>query len=220
MAIFDKLHIQDALDEVECRTLEDHMGFRGQWTEHRRFQLTFARSQGVVPESRFIEIGCGPLTLALPLISYLAPGNYVGIDVRPEVLNLGWQQIGKAGLADRNPRLLCSRSFGADELPQSSQADFIWAFSVLYHLTDELVHMCFAQVARRLAPGGSFFANINAQQDESTWLQFPFNRRDPGFYREIAARHGLKVTDLGSLESLGFELNADERLNELLKITV
>ena len=93
----------------------------------------------------------------------------------------------------------------------------VWSFSVLFHLTDELLEACFAQVARRLRPGGAYVANINAEMPESTWLQFPFNRRDPAFYVAIAARHGLKMTERGTLESLGFRLDASEKNNRLLR---
>ncbi len=156
--------------------------------------------------------------MGLPLIEYLNAGNYTGIDVRPEVLNLSWQQIGKAGLSSKNPRLLISQSFGAQELPEDAQADMIWSFSVLFHLTDELVDACFGQIARRLSHDGAYYGNINPVQDESTWLQFPFNKRDVPYYCGVAERHGLKVTELGTLKSLGFTLDAMEKANILLKI--
>ena len=217
LSLYKLAGIQTAIDEQERRTLEDHMGFRGQWDEHRRFQLDFAKRMGLLKTSRLIEIGCGPLTLGLPAIEYLAPGGYIGIDVRPVVLNLGWQQIGKYKLAEKNPRLVCSRSFGAEELPADLKADRMWSFSVLYHLTDDLIDQCLAQVARRLAPGGAYIANINPQQAESTWLQFPFNARSVSFYRSLAEKHGLKVTELGTLESQGFKLEAIEKVNILLR---
>lgn len=219
LALFDATGMAKALEERETLALEAHMGFRGQWDEHRRFQFDFAKRMGLQPSHRFIEIGCGPLTLGLLIMGYLDAGRYVGVDVRPEVLNLSWQQVGKAGLSSKNPRLLISRSFGVDELPGDARADMMWSFSVLYHLTDELVDQLFAQVAARLAPGGAYYANINPVQDESTWLQFPFNKRTVSFYRDISARHGLVLDELGTLESLGFRLLAVERFNILIKLS-
>lgn len=216
LAIFNAGGFQQVLDERERRTLEDHMGFRGQWNEHRRFQLEFAKTHGLRKTSRLIEFGCGPLTLGLPAIAYLDANRYIGVDVRAEVLNLGWAQVAKAGLAGKNPRLIHSASFGADEMPDA-QCDVLWSFSVLYHLTDELVAQCFEQVSRRLAAGGAYFANINPRQEESTWLQFPFNRRDVSFYRSIAEHHGLRAHELGTLESLGFRLDSIEKVNILLR---
>ena len=120
LSLYRVTGIAEALELEETRTLEQHMGFHGQWEEHRRFQLDFAKRLGLVPNSRFIEIGCGPLTLGLPMMQYLDADRYTGIDVRPEVLNLSWQQVGKAGLSAKNPRLVISQSFGAQELPDCS----------------------------------------------------------------------------------------------------
>ncbi len=217
LALFRIGGIQGALDESEQRVLEAHMGFRGQWAEHRRFQLEFAKSVGLRKESRLLEIGCGPLTLGLPAIDYLAVNGYTGVDVRSEVLDLAWAQVGKAGLSRKNPRLVHSTSFGAHELGDA-QFDMIWSFSVLYHLSDALIDEWFVQVGRRLAPRGAYFANLNVEQPESTWLQFPFLRRSVDFYRDAAARNGMTLKELGTLASLGFKLDSTEKGNILVRI--
>jgi 2-polyprenyl-3-methyl-5-hydroxy-6-metoxy-1,4-benzoquinol methylase len=217
LALFKAGRIQRALDESQQRVLETHMGFRGQWVEHRRFQLHFLKSIGLAKDSRLLEIGCGPLTLGLPAIEFLDPNRYTGIDVRAEVLDLAWSQIGRSGLASRNPRLLHSTSFGAAELGDE-RFDFIWAFSVVFHLTDELVDALFARISHCLAPGGVGCANINIEHNEGTWLQFPFMKRDVDFYRRLAERNGMKVTELGTLASLGFGLQSSEGRNVLLSI--
>jgi 2-polyprenyl-3-methyl-5-hydroxy-6-metoxy-1,4-benzoquinol methylase len=217
LAIFKAGRLHEALDEAEQRDLEAHMGFRGQWEEHRRFQMELAKSFGLRQNSSLLEIGCGPLTFGLPAIAYLDANRYVGVDVRSNVLDLAWSQVGKAGLADKNPKLLHSRSFGAEELGHE-RFDFIWSFSVLYHLTDPLLNDCFAQIAQRLAPQGSYFANLNVEQPESEWLEFPFVKRNVEFYREAARRNGLAMTELGTLQSLGFRLDFAEKTNVLVKI--
>ena len=136
--IFDNAGFQEMLELRDRHRLEDAMGFRGQFDEHRRFQIAFLREQGLVPSSRFLEIGCGPLTAGIPVIEYLETGNYVGIDVRSSVLDLAWKEVGKAGLAVKNPRLICSSSFGSTELGAQT-FDFILSFSVLYHLNDDIL---------------------------------------------------------------------------------
>jgi len=217
LALFKAGRFQDALDESQQRVLETHMGFRGQWEEHRRFQFHFLKSIGLAKDSRLFEVGCGPLTLGLPAIEFLDPNRYTGIDVRAEVLDLAWSQIGKSRLASKNPRLLHSTSFGAAELGDG-RFDFIWAFSVVFHLTDELVDAFFAQVSRCLAPGGVCCVNINVELDESMWLQFPFVRRGVDFYRSVADRNGMTLTELGTLASLGFRLQSSEKNNVLLRL--
>lgn len=217
LRIFKALRIDKALVEARTLELELHMGFRGQWAEHRRFQFEQIKAAGLKPADRLLEIGCGPLTLGVPVIDYLDPGCYIGVDVRPEVLNLALQEIGKNGLAAKNPRLVLSTSFGANELG-AVHFEFAWSFSVLYHLSDDLLHGLMAQMALRLAPGGQYFANINIDVDESRWLQFPFVRRPLTFYQAAAQQVGLVAEDMGTLQSLGFRLSAAEGANHLLRI--
>src|SRR6185312_2619231 len=86
--IFERGNFQKMIDLREKHELEDSMGFRGQWDEHRRFQIEMLKRQGLRPEHRFLELGCGPLTVGVPLIQYLEPGHYTGVDIRSSVLNL------------------------------------------------------------------------------------------------------------------------------------
>src|ERR1700733_15598110 len=129
--IFDKTNLQELVDVRRRQALEDSMGFRGQWDEHRRFQIDFLKSRGLDPSHKFLEIGCGPLTGGIPVIGYLNPNNYIGVDIRSSVLNLSWGEVGAAGLSAKNPRLICSSSFGSEELPDD-QFDFVLSFSVLF----------------------------------------------------------------------------------------
>jgi len=213
--LFDSVNLQELVSERRNNELEDNMGFRGQWEEHRRFQFAFLKAQGVTPASRFLEIGCGPLTAGIPLIGYLNAGNYIGVDIRPSVLNLGWGEIGAAGLSAKNPRLICSESFGCDELG-GERFDFVLSFSVLYHLNDAILMEYFEQIARRLRPHGRCFAQINTHLDDSRWLQFPFLKRTPAQYEQVALAAGLKTQSLGTIDKLGFKLPGEERLNEML----
>ena len=214
--LFDAAGLQGLLDERERNALEDHMGFRGQWDEHRRFQIQELRNLGLKPSCSLLEIGCGPLTAGIPLIDYLGADRYVGVDVRSAVLDLSWQQVGKAGLSTKNPRLIRSNDFGVNELGDR-KFDFVWSFSVLYHLSDEILDQLFCQVSQRLRPDGQFVANVMTDMENSTWLEFPFVRRTVDSYSAVAGKYGLKTVNLGTLAELGFRLPGEERNNPLLQ---
>jgi SAM-dependent methyltransferase len=213
--LFEAAGIQGLLDEREKQALERHMGFPGQWDEHRRFQIEELHKLGLRSSSALLEIGCGPLTAGIPIIEYLDSGKYIGVDVRPDVLDRSWQQVGKNGLSIKNPRLIQSDSFGADQL-EDRKFDFIWAFSVLFHLSDDLLDKLFAIASKHLAPGGQLVANVQIDMDNSTWFEFPFLRRTTETYASVAAGHGLKMTNLGTIEERGFRLAHSERTNPLL----
>lgn len=214
--IFRAGGFQRMLDERHRRECAHAMGFLPQWEEHRRFQFDFLRSRGLQPHHRFLEIGCGPLTGGVPIIGYLDPGNYTGIDVRASVLELAYLELVGAKLTGKSTRLLRSDSFGEDYLT-TERFDFILSFSVLYHMSDDVLNACLAAIRSRLSPDGTYFANVNVDLDDSTWLQFPFLRRSVETYGEAARRHGLQMEQLGTLGSLGLRLaDAAERTNPLL----
>jgi 2-polyprenyl-3-methyl-5-hydroxy-6-metoxy-1,4-benzoquinol methylase len=215
--IFKWGNFQTLADESERKSLEWSMGFPGQFDEHRRFQMHFLREQGLMPHHKLLEIGCGPLTGGLPAIDYLDAGNYIGVDVRSSVLNMSWIQVGKAGLSDKNPRLIHSTNFGDNEL-EDLRFDFLLSFSVLYHLSNELLDGCFKAVSRRLKPSGVYFVNVNTETPSDKWLEFPFIRRAVADYENLADRHGLRLKDLGTLSDHGFRLDGSEKLNRLLRI--
>ncbi len=217
-AMFSAFNLREVIGREERAELVKAMGFDGQWDEHRRFQLAFLQEKGVESNHRFLEIGSGPLTLGIPLIEYLDKGKYVGIDVRDSVQNIAYREISKYKLSTKNPRLIVSGSFGAAELGEE-QFDSIISFSVLYHLTDELVQNLFEQIARRISPSGRYWANINASVEESRWLEFPFVKRDVEFYHEIATAQGLQLKELGTLEQNGFRRAGLEKDNLLLELS-
>lgn len=195
------------------------MGFRGQLPEHRRFQIDELRRLGLTPSSFVLEIGCGPLTAGIPVIKYLDPGRYVGVDVRSNVLDLSWQEVGLAGSSAKNPRLICADDFGVAELGDR-KFDYVWSFSVLYHLSDEILDQLFSGLPKRLAANGRFVANVQTDVESSTWLEFPFLKRSVDDYEAVAKRYGLKMKNLGTIEQRGFKLPGEERNNPLLEFTL
>jgi cyclopropane fatty-acyl-phospholipid synthase-like methyltransferase len=217
--IFDRGNLQSVIDQREKIALEDFMGFRGQFDEHRRFQIEMLKAQGLKPDHRFLELGCGPLTAALPLIKYLDAGNYVGVDIRSSVLDMGWREIGKAELSKKNPRLIFSNCLGDDVLQRNDQFDFIYSFSVLYHLSDDILDGYFSVVSRRLNEKGACLANINEHMPNSRWLEFPFEQRTFSQYQDCASKHGLVTTNIGTCRDLGFSNDGTEGQYPILKFT-
>jgi len=215
-AAFSAFGLQELLDEQEALQLATAMGFVGQFEEHRRFQFEYIKGGGLKPSDRVLEIGFGPLTLGIPLIRYLAPGGYTGVDIRASVADLACAQIAKHKLSEKNPRLIVANDFGKRAL-EGERFDRVWSFSVLFHLTDALVDQLFDMVSSALAVDGRFFALINVSLEESRWLEFPFVRREAAFYRELASRRGLAMRDLGAVSRLGFRRSAPDADHVLLE---
>jgi SAM-dependent methyltransferase len=175
------------------------------WRMKRAFQIEFLRRMGLEREHQLLDLGCGTLRGGLPLIEYLAPGHYTGVDVRADVLEEARAELREAGLERQEPRLVHASDLGALELDDGPVFDWIWAFSVLIHLDDEALAAALRFAARHLAPGGSFCANVRTEgaDEGERWQGFPVVTRPLDFYRAAAARAGLSVRDLGSLAALG-----------------
>jgi hypothetical protein len=66
----------------EEERLQALVGPAGVWQESRDFQIQFLTARGLKPEHSLLDLGCGVLRGGIPLIRYLDPGRFVGLDVR------------------------------------------------------------------------------------------------------------------------------------------
>jgi SAM-dependent methyltransferase len=189
------------------------------WKMKRDFQISFLQSHGLEPRHRLLDIGCGTLRGGIPIIDYLDRGLYYGIEVRPSVLAEGLKELCDAGLEDKCPTLIVG-DIGAIDIP--ARLDFVWAFSVLIHMTDEIVERTMAFVSRQLSSDGAFYANVrtDTHRADGHWQGFPVASRSLAFYDEICARHGLVMRDLGALAGLGHQSgSATQDAQRMLRIT-
>lgn len=177
------------------------------WEMKRAFQISFLTNNRLEPHHRLLDLGCGTLRGGLPLIQYLDDGNYVGVDIRKSVIDEAGKELREAGLAGKHPTLLLCADLS--KLNIDGEFHFIWAFSVLFHLSDEVLKAAFGFVARHLAAEGVFFANvITGQQPKNhDWQGFPVLARELSTYSLLCVEHGLALSDLGSLAEHGHDSN-------------
>jgi SAM-dependent methyltransferase len=172
------------------------------WQQKRDFQIEFLRKAGLEPRHRLLDVGCGTLRGGIPLIAYLEPGHYTGIEVRAEALEAGRRELAEHGLEGRRPELLLCSDLSQLSLP--ARFDFAWAFSVLIHMDDATAAAALGFVARQLAPGGALYANVNlGSAPERRWQGFPVVTRELDHYEALAGAAGLEVEAIGALHELG-----------------
>ncbi len=173
------------------------------WETKRRFQIEFLKEAGLKSESYFADLGCGTLRGGIPIIAYLAEGHYWGLDVRAKVLEEGRTELLEAGLEQKRPQLVLAEDISRVDLGR--RFDFIWAFAVLLHMSDDVAKSCFGFVHRHVEPTGCFYASVNIgdRTESRGWGDFPIVWRSREFYEAAALRHDLHMRDLGSLSSLG-----------------
>ncbi|MEZ5830457.1 MAG: class I SAM-dependent methyltransferase [Dongiaceae bacterium] len=67
--------------------------------------LDFLLKHGLQPGDLTVDYGCGSLRLASPLIGFLAPGKYWGMDLAQEFLDLGRAHLSPELAKTKQPRL-------------------------------------------------------------------------------------------------------------------
>jgi cyclopropane fatty-acyl-phospholipid synthase-like methyltransferase len=87
---------------------------------------------GLRPEHRCVEYGCGSLWCGEPVIRYLQPNRYVGLDVTDGFYEFGRQRLGSL-LDERQVKLaIISRQSLAEVA--ALKPDFVFAHRVLHHV--------------------------------------------------------------------------------------
>lgn len=191
------------------------------WKMKRDFQIQFLKTMGLKPEHYLLDIGCGTLRGGIPLIKYLQDGHYFGVEVRKEVLDEGRKELREASLEEKKPNLLVSPDIS--QLTIEQKFDYLWAFSVLIHMCDEILNDTLDFVSNHLLDDGVFYANVNVLTGEGTdgyWQGFPVVIRPLEFYNHACTKYGLVVSDLGGLKDHGHVSNVENQDNQrMLKIT-
>jgi cyclopropane fatty-acyl-phospholipid synthase-like methyltransferase len=195
------------------------VGSMSLWKMKRDFQIEYLKGAGLKPDHYLLDLGCGTLRGGIPIIKYLQKGHYVGIESRKHILDEAKKELLRYDLKDKEPLLILSDDIATITL--NMQFDFIFAFSVLFHMEDKILNDCLDFVQRHLKNSGVFYANVNiGEQENGSWQVFPLVWRSLDFYEESGSHHGLIVTDVGTLESLGHHSGrVSQDLQRMIKFT-
>lgn len=130
----------------------------GLWDELGALQLDYLKSEGLAAHHRFIDIGCGTFRAGVPLTAFLDPGHYYGIDLRPELIEAGYErEIEPAGLAAKLPRGNLHATGTYDLAPFGTMFDYAIAQSVFTHIPAGELSACLDAIAPFFAAGGRFY---------------------------------------------------------------
>lgn len=168
------------------------IGRGDEWESHGLLQLDFLKRQGLLPEHRLLDVGCGPGRAARRFVPYLLPNRYVGCDISRECLKHAIHLAIEEGWASQNPMFLLS---GDLEFDPGTRFDFIWAHSVFTHLPEEQIYKMVGNAAKILSDTGQFlFTYKRAAVPTRTGLkQFAYPIQ---FFEVAAKRHGLVAKPL------------------------
>jgi SAM-dependent methyltransferase len=203
--------------------LDDMIGPFGYWSDLQEYHLELFKSLGLQPQHRLMDIGCGPLPAGLPLISYLDPGNYFGIDLRGDSIAEAHVQVAKAGLAEKNPHLIVSSTFGLEET-DGYKFDYVYASQMTYHLDPDLIAGCLERIASCLKPHGAFYGDFLSDPELAKpgkrWHEYTFHFHSLERLTELSKSCGLEMTNLGEIRQFGYPVDWKLKHNYLLKFSL
>jgi SAM-dependent methyltransferase len=133
----------------------------GMWDEIGALQFEFLQEQGLTPEHRMVDIGCGCLRGGVHFVPYLQKGHYCGIDLNASLIEAGRKELLKnPANKDKEPDLRVTDRFDLAQF--GVKFDYALAVSVFTHLYTNHIGRCLVEVKNALAPGGKFFATFFA----------------------------------------------------------
>lgn len=165
----------------------------GLWEEMGDHQLTFLIAQGLRPDHRLLDVGCGSLRLGVRAIPYLQPDGYFGSDLSETLVRSGYDKELDDEGRDRTPWSHFGFNDDFDFTFIDQSIDFAIAQSVFTHLPLNHLRRCLANLAPKMAKDGRFYATYFGCPVEAD-LFLPFvqphagvvthDYRDPYHYRE------------------------------------
>lgn len=132
-------------------------GGAAHFAQRGEFQLALLRHLGLARDDRLLDVGCGPLRGGLPLIRFLAPGHYRGVDANASLIEAAHHELGNAGLADARPRVTELADFALATIDE--RFDVVLLFSVLNHCTPDERARFFANVKDVMREGARIVAS-------------------------------------------------------------
>ncbi len=185
----------------------------GLWDEMGKLQFDFLVAQGLLPEHRLIDVGCGSLRGGVHFVRYLQDGHYYGMDKNASLIDAGREhELVTAGLRERKVTLVCRDDFCFSCF--GLQFDFALAQSVFTHLPWNSILRCVVEMKRVLAPQGRFYAtffeDVDGSHKTSSIKHVPGGivtqpDSDPYHYEfsvfeDLARRSALRVEHIGDWE--------------------
>lgn len=135
------------------------------WLQTGEMQFEYLISHGLLPEHRVLDIGCGNLRLGWRLIEFLDEGNYVGLDLSPEILFAAQQVVVQNKLQANRPYLEVIDGTSLDFLPTGT-FDVAHAHSVFSHTPLDVFEAYVRQVRDLLTASGFFdFTFIEGERE-------------------------------------------------------
>lgn len=131
----------------------------GKWDEIGKLQINFMKDQGLKPDMKFLDIGCGSLRGGRYFIEYLQPYKYFGIDCNQSLIDIGRKkELGINFWKVRDSNFVVNEYFDFNRF--SKIFDSALAFSVFTHLPPIYLELCLHRLSKVFRKDSKFYATF------------------------------------------------------------
>jgi ubiquinone/menaquinone biosynthesis C-methylase UbiE len=131
----------------------------GLWEPIGTLQFNFMVKRGLRPQHVLLDIACGSLRGGVHFIPYLDRGNYLGIDIKQQLIDAGINnELGLSLYQQKKPEFVVSEAFEFERL--SKKPDFAIAQSLFTHLIERDILLCLTQLRNVAKQNTKFYATF------------------------------------------------------------
>ena len=160
--------------------------------EEKRFHLEYMITKGLLPESRFLDYGCGSGVSGKSFIEYLNKDKYTGVDISNEAIKTARDRIkDNNNLNLKNPNFKYIKK--ADmEILQGNEFDYIFANSVFTHMPLEDINFMLNQLKIYIHKDSVYYATICRTEGKSRMVQFRTWMHSVDEVKRVAEENGYE----------------------------
>lgn len=178
--------------------------------QRAEYVLERLKQLGITPTDHCVDMGCGSLGKAGPILAYINQGHYIGADVTERFWAYGLSRFDPAFLEDRQPHFFLLDDSYENKVTQFAPR-FTFCCGVVNHIPATELDLFFRRFLLPLGNHGrGFFTFI--ERDSVTQInvrEFAYTRP---FLKEIMATYGVYELDTDQVSHSPNEVCFEKRL--------
>jgi len=171
-----------------------------------RISLISLLKNGLYPESKLLDVGCGSLRGGYWVINFLNPNCYYGIEPNPKRLNKGKSILGIEILEEKKPQFDSNEDFNFNCFNQ--KFDFVFAASIWSHSSKKQIIQMLDSFVKAKAEHGVFLTSYRKGNSETDykgdeWVGRSHKSKTPGiiahdfeWIKKVCKERNLDVIEL------------------------
>lgn len=156
------------------------------------YHASYLVRHGLKAHHHILDFGCGLGRTAVPLLRYLEPGRYVGLDISRERIRLARDYVTREGCDGAGAEFIVNVHNNFTAIT-SRRFDFVWAQSVFTHMPKSDVEAVLTNIGAVMSPRGIFMFNFNLGDADGAIVNVKDYFYSEAFFRRLAERNGFDL---------------------------